>query len=146
MKLDRGEEVDILYTDMSKAFDRVDHSLLLVKLKHIGLPTSYLKWLSSYILNRQQQVTVLGATSKPLQVVSGVPQGSILGPILFLVYSSDILSSCDRGAMYADDLKCYRSINSHDDAHLFQTEINSVSVATENCHLDFNESKCSVLS
>ena len=75
MKLDRGEEVDILYTDMSKAFDRVDHSLLLVKLKHIGLPTSYLKWLSSYILNRQQQVTVLGAASKPLQVVSGVPQG-----------------------------------------------------------------------
>jgi hypothetical protein len=60
---------------MSKAFDRVDHSLLLVKLKHIGLPTSYLKWLSSYILNRQQQVTVLGAASKPLQVVSGVPQG-----------------------------------------------------------------------
>jgi hypothetical protein len=51
MKHNRGEEVDILYTDMSKAFDRVDHSLLLVKLKHIGLPTSYLKWLSLYILN-----------------------------------------------------------------------------------------------
>ena len=127
MKLNRGEEIDILYTDMSKAFDRVDHNLLLAKLNHIGLPPSLLRWLSSYILNRQQQVTVLGATSKPLTVVSGVPQGSILGPVLFLVYSNDILSSCDRGAMYADDLKCYQSINSYDDALLFQNEINSVS-------------------
>ena len=85
MKLDCGEEVDISYTDMSKAFDRVDHNLLLVKLKYLELPPSVLRWLSSYILNRQQQVTVLRATSKPLTVVSGVPQGSILGPILFFV-------------------------------------------------------------
>ena len=100
MKLDRGEEIDILYTDMSKAFDTG---------------------------------------------VSGIPQGSILGPFLFLVYSNDILSSCARGAMYADDLKCYQSINSYDDAHSFQHEIDSVSAATQNCHLNFNESKCSVL-
>ena len=145
MKLDRGEEIDILYTDMSKAFDRIDNNLLLAKLKYIGLPPLFLKWMSSYILNRQQQVTVLGATSKPLTVVSGVPQGSILGPVLFLVYSNDILSSCARGAMYADDLKCYQSINSYDDAHSFQHEIDSVSAATQNCHLNFNESKCSVL-
>ena len=90
-------------------------------------------------------MTVLGATSKPLTVVSGVPQGSILGPVLFLVYSNDILSSCTRGAMYADDLKCYQSINSYDDAHFFQHEIDSVGATTQNCHLDFNESKCSVL-
>ena len=111
MKLDRGEEIDILYTNMSKAFDRVDNNLLLAKLKYIGLPPLFLKWMSSYILNRLQQVTVLGATSKPLTVVSGVPQGSILGPVLFLVYSNGILSSCAWGAMCADDLKCYQSIN-----------------------------------
>ena len=145
MKLDRGEEIDILYTNMSKAFDRVDNNSLLAKLKYIGLPPLFLKWMSSYILNRQQQVTVLGATSKPLTVVSGVPQGSILGPFLFLVYSNDILSSCARGAMYADDLKCYQSIKSYDDAHSFQHEIDSVSAATQNCHLNFNESKYSVL-
>lgn len=145
MRLDTGEEIDILYTDMSKAFDRVNHNLLLAKLKHAGLPSPFLKWMSSYISNRQQQVIVLGATSQPLTVVSGVPQGSILGPILFLIYSNDILSSCDKGAMYADDLKCYKSITSYDDAKSFQFEINSVSRATQNCQLDFNESKCSVL-
>ena len=146
MRLDRGEEIDILYTDMSKAFDRVDHNLLLTKLKHVGLPPSFLRWMSAYILNRQQQVTVLGATSKPLTVVSGVPQRSILGPVLFLIYRNDILSCCTHGAMYADDLKSYKSITSYDDAHSFQLEINSICLATQNCHLDFNESKCSMLS
>ena len=130
----------------SKAFDRVDNNLILAKLKYIGLPSLFLKWMSSYILNRQQQVTVLGATSKPLTGVPGVPQGSTLGPVLFLVYSNDILSSCARGAMYADDLKCYQSIKSYDDAHSFQHEIDSVSAATQNCHLNFNKSKCSLFT
>ena len=144
-RLDMGEEIDILYTDMSKAFDRINHKLLLAKLKHVGLPYSFLRWTSSYISNRRQQVTVLGATSQSLPVVSGVPQGSILGPILFLIYSNDILSTCEKGAMYADDLKCYKPIASLHDANSFQSEINSVCCATQNCLLDFNESKCSVL-
>ena len=78
--LDGGKQVDMIYMDMSKAFDKVNHGCLLQKLHEFGFGGSVLQWFSSYLMGRYQRVTVLGETSDPLPVSSGVPQGSIFNP------------------------------------------------------------------
>ena len=104
--VDGGETVHACYLDMSKAFDRVDHNILLRKLKEHGIGGKILTWLANYLTDRTVRVRVDGALSDPAAVTSGVPQGSVLGPILFLLYVNDIpeLMHCDT-AMFADDIK-----------------------------------------
>ena len=105
-KLDNKCQVDTLYLDFAKAFDKVNHELLLLKLKRFGISGNLLSWLRDYLSGRYQRVTVLGETSNRLSVLSGVPQGSILGPLLFLVYANDLpdcVSSSSALAMFADD-------------------------------------------
>ena len=88
--LDRAGQVDCVYLDMSKAFDKVRHDLLMEKLRDAGFRGNLLTWFRAYLCGRRQRVTVLGATSHDLHVSSGVPQGSILGPALFLLYVTNL--------------------------------------------------------
>ena len=108
-----GKEVDAIYLDLSKAFHKVPHSLLLRKLENYGIGGSLLSWFQSYLTNRQQRVVLHGVCSDWLPVTSSVPQGSILGPLLFLVYCNDALDYIQVNstlALFADDSKLYRSL------------------------------------
>ena len=106
--LDCGDQVYTIYLDMSKAFDKVTHRQLLHKLIQAGFGGNTLNWFCTYLSSRRQRVTVLGATSEDLPVTSGVPQGSILGPAVFLLYVNElpeVISSSSRVLMFADDTK-----------------------------------------
>lgn len=102
--LDSKKDACLVFLDVSKAFDRVWHLGLLFKLRQIGLSEVLINWFESYLSNRLQQVTIDGSTSDTLGVSAGVPQGSILGPLLFLVYINDLVNdlSCDPH-LFADD-------------------------------------------
>ncbi|CAB4032925.1 Hypothetical predicted protein, partial [Paramuricea clavata] len=116
--LDNGGQVDTVYLDMSKAFDRINHRKRINKLRNFGCGGRLLKWFSSYLTGRRQRVTVLGATSNTLPISSGVPQGSILGPVLFLLYVNDLPDSVttSKVAMFADDTKLFSAIKCQSDA------------------------------
>ena len=88
--MEQGYQVDAIYTDFSKAFDRVDIQLLLHKLKYYGVIGSILSWIRSYLTHRTQVVSINGHQSKVFNVTSGVSQGSHLGPVLFLLFVNDI--------------------------------------------------------
>lgn len=123
--MDRQVQVDAVYTDFRKAFDKVDHSILLEKLAFNGIRGNLLRWFASYIFNRTQKVVINGYESDTVTVRSGVPQGSILGPFLFIVYVNDI-GKCFFNAqflMYADDMKIYKSCKSTQDCLLLQDDL-----------------------
>ena len=141
--LDKRTQTDILYLDFSKAFDRVDHKLLLRKLQNFGVCENLLSWFENYLINRFQKVTILGKTSKEIPVLSGVPQGSILGPLLFLVYVNDLpaTTTASSVALFADDTKCYRPIRSTTDVNHLQNDLDKVYQWCQLWRMDLNESK-----
>ena len=143
-QLDAGKQIDIIYLDMSKAFDKVDHTKLLGRLHQYGITGKLHDWFRSYLQGRKQQVTVLGATSREFPVTSGVPQGSLLGPILFLLFVDDLPNTVktSRVACYADDTKILKSIDSITDCNALQSDLNDLVSWSESSGLIFNQSKC----
>ena len=142
--LDNGSQIDVVYMDMSKAFDKVCHRRLLYKLSEFGFGGNLLQWFRSYLTDRRQRVTALGATSDPLPVTSGVPQGSILGPALFLLYVNDLPDAVEEShiAMFADDTKLYKKISGPADADSLQADLNRLDTWASDSGLVFNKSKC----
>ena len=135
--------------DIAKAFDTVDHSKMLQKLREFGFSGSVLLWLKNYLSGRFQRVTVHGATSQSLPITSGVPQGSLLSPFLFSVYKNDLpnhLSSSTGVGLFADDTKLYTAVQNPSDALILQEDIQHLQCWSEENRLRFNISKCKVLS
>jgi len=104
LETNKGDLVGMILLDLQKAFDTVDHSILLIKLKALGLGDDIMNWFSSYLSDRQQLVDVSGTKSTTANITCGVPQGSILGPLLFLIYVNDMSSATkNKLLLYADD-------------------------------------------
>lgn len=146
--LDNNCQVDAVYTDFAKAFDKVSHERLLLKLWHFGIHGDLFRWIKSYIENRSQAVAVGGYTSQFRSVTSGVPQGSHLGPLLFILYINDITECIKNSNMllYADDAKIFRVIRNIDDCNALQNDLNSFETFCVSSNLFLNPDKCFVIS
>ena len=143
--VDKGHEVCSVFFDLSKAFDKVSHPVLIRKLADLSVSPVLIRWIYSYLSNRCQAVVLDGAQSVTLPVVSGVPQGSVLGPFLFLIYIDKVSSSVTNGsklAMYADDIVLYRSVSTWVDFSLIQQDISSISNWISDNYLVLNVAKC----
>ena len=148
--LNKGSRTDIVYFDFSKAFDSVNHDKILHKLKYkFGIDGMLLKFLTEYLSNRHQKVVVENTYSDLLPVLSGVPQGSIIGPLLFVIFINDIgegISDNSNISLYADDTKLYREINSDQDHEALQQDIRLLSNWATNNLMRFHPDKCKILT
>ena len=119
--LDEGSPVDIIYLDFKKAFDKVPHQRLLLKLKAHGIGHGMINWIEKWLIGRRQRVVVDAEVSNWKAVLNGVPQGSVLGPILFLIYINDLDDDITSKVLkFADDTKVFRKIKSDADRQLYK--------------------------
>jgi hypothetical protein len=136
--------VDIIYIDFEKAFDTVSHSKLLFKLRCYGIKYELLNWVTNFLTNRSQRVCINDSYSNSIHVKSGIPQGTVLGPILFLIFINDI-TSCIEGdcgiKLFADDSKLYQARKDGNNINLVNT-LKRISEWSNNCQLNISTKKC----
>ena len=143
----QGKVVDTIYFDFKKAFDMVPHKRLIAKLEAYGIRGKVLKWIEEFLSGREQYVIVNGEKSSSGRVTSGIPQGTVLGPLLFVVYINDILENVTSdGFLFADDTKIFRAITSKNDALHLQSDIDTLTRWSEKWGMEFNREKCHVLT
>jgi len=145
--LENRTQVDAIYTDFSKAFDTVNHSILKKKLFSYGVGGSLLSWLQGFITNRYQLIKFNDFFSRYIEVPSGVPQGSHLGPLLFNIFINDIskVLNYSKLLLYADDLKIFRQVRTAVDAHRLQQDLDNLNSWSITNKLHFNISKCHIV-
>ena len=144
--LDNHVPVDAAYLDFSKAFDSVPHKRLLHKLSSYGIKGNVLNWVSDFLGDRTQFVSINDKKSSPIPVTSGVPQGSVLGPTLFIYYINDLPDSTDQIVrLFADDSKVYSEIKSQEDINKLQKGIDDMVSWSEKWLMRFNSKKCKIL-
>ena len=145
--LDERKPIDILYLDFQKAFDKVPHIRLISKLQAYGIDGNLLSWINSFLSNRRQRVCVRGSFSEWSQVISGVPQGSVLGPILFILYINDLSEQIQSSLWtFADDTKIYRPILTTEDQNILQKDLDISTQWNKTWQGFLNISKCKHLS
>ena len=144
--IDKGKSVHMAILDFSKAFDKVPHSRLLVKLEHYGIRHNIQKWIQDFLTDRIQRVVCEGNFSSNADVLSGVPQGTVLGPLLFLTYINDLPQHLKcKVRLFADDCLVYTSVNNEENMVSLQEDLKSLQLWQDKWQMSFNPSKCSVM-
>ena len=145
---DKRNQVDVGVLDFSRAFDTVPHMRLMSKLSSLGIVGPIQKWIQAFLTGRTMSVVVDGEESESAGVLSGVPQGTVLGPLLFLIYINDmpnVISSDTYIRLFADDCLIYRDISSLDDQVILQRDLVALQGWAERWGMRFNPSKCNIL-
>ena len=142
-EVDNNNSVDMIYLDFQKAFDTVPHSRLITKHKAYGIEGNLLRWIQDFLHSRKQRVVLNGKHSDRVSMTSGIPKGSVLGPILFIIYINDLTDSIKSlTRLFADDTKLFYTVNNTDDHNILQNDLNSLAKWSERWPLKFNENKC----
>ena len=140
--LDNGNRTDCIYTDFRKAFDKVPHKRLLSKLRAYGIKGNICKWIEDFLKGRDQRVTVNGARSEWERIISGVPQGTVLGPILFVIFINDLPDLLESLLfLFADDSKISREIQNETDQEILQEDLNRMNEWSKEWLLEFHPDK-----
>lgn len=142
--LDRGDFLDVIYCDFMKAFDKVPHLLLLKQLQTYGIQGLVLNWIRAFLLNRTQRIRVNATHSRSYPVLSGIPQGSVLGPALFIIFINNLPDQVlhSQVFLFADDLKIFKPITQPSDQEQLQEDLDHLMEWSDNSHLKFHPDKC----
>ena len=144
--LDQGHSVDTIYLDFAKAFDSVPHERLLEKAKGYGIRGDILEWIRLFIKGRRQRIVVNGKKSSWHDVISGVPQGSVIGPLLFLLFINDIPNKIKCNIqLFADDAKIFKTVKNEEDHQDLAKDLDNLENWARPLQMRFNMGKCKVL-
>ena len=145
--LEKGKQIDTIYMDFKKAFDTVPHRRLIGKLKSYHISAELTRWIENFLEEREQHVGINGKVSRWHKIMSGIPQGSVLGPFLFVLYINDLPDTLESTPyMYADDTKIYRNIEGRHDIATLQTDLNKLQHWSDKWLLRFHPDKCKQLT
>jgi hypothetical protein len=146
-QIDAGKTVDAVFVDFSKAFDKVPHRRLIKKLENVGVGGKLLSWIADFLQHRSVTVQIDETHSKCIKLLSGVPQGSVLGPELFKIYVNDLPKALNNKCLfYADDVKIWAAVNSIEEADHLQESLDRLYQWSLDWLLPINKDKCVVLS
>ena len=143
--LELGGQITFIYTDLEKAFDKVPHKRLISKLYAYKINSDVIRWIKAFLFNRRQRVRINGFFPFWREVISGIPQGSILGPLLFIIFINDLLEKCNNGSelfLYADDAKLFRHISCDNDIDLLQKDLLDIQSWMNKWLLKLNVTNC----
>ena len=144
--LSNGTQIDAVFLDFAKAFDKMSHQRLLLKLEYYGIRSNTLQWMGNFLNSRKRCVIVECVSSNVVPVTSGVPQGTVLGPLLFLIFINDLTESITPSVkLFAGDCLVYRTINSSNDAIQLQEDRVQLGLWVNSWQMTINPHKCSIM-
>ena len=144
--LENGDNIDSIYLDFCKAYDKVDHGILMHKLRALGITGKLGRWVLAFITERKQIVLVKGMASEESIMKSGIPQGSVLGPLLFLVFIGDLYENVTASLLiYVDDSKVKQAVKNEDEVETLKDNLDKIYKWEQENNMKFNRGKCQVL-